>query len=212
MAEVEFPFAELPVHPDAVVREIGGVGRKLEATLLRTIDALLAEAPAHARPRGGWVLSTARFDFGAIIAEQLEGAERLAVFLATLGNGYDRWTHELFARGDPFSGVVADAIGSVAAESAVDLLAARIAADAGGLGTTNRFSPGYCGWDVAEQHRLFAELPEGFLGVKLTEAALMVPLKSVSGVIGIGPGLTPREYPCDLCPREDCPTGRRNRG
>jgi len=71
-------------------------------------------------------------------------------------------------------------------------------------------SPGYCGWDVEDQHRLFDLLGEGFLDVHLTDAALMVPLKSVSGVIGIGAGAEWHDYPCATCPEEGCPTrGRR---
>ncbi|MCK7538940.1 MAG: hypothetical protein MZV63_52410 [Marinilabiliales bacterium] len=46
---------------------------------------------------------------------------------------------------------------------------------------TNRFSPGYCGWDVAEQHKLFSFFKDNFCGITLTESALMNPVKSVSG-------------------------------
>jgi hypothetical protein len=37
-------------------------------------------------------------------------------------------------------------------------------------------------------------------------------LKSVSGVIGIGPGLAKRDRPCDTCEMEDCPSGGRGHG
>ena len=47
-----------------------------------------------------------------------------------------------------------------------------------GLRITNSYSPGYCGWNVSEQHALFSLLPEGFCGVRLCESGLMLPIKS----------------------------------
>jgi hypothetical protein len=210
--EVAYGFDALRVTREAVVRECGGVGDDLAGALDATIDALLAAAAAHAEPRAGYVVVTEPFDPGPIVADVLAGAERFAVFLATLGPAFDAWSRGYFETGDPFRGFVADAIGSVAVEAAVDRIVEKIAAEAGADGVTNRVSPGYCGWDVADQHRLFRCFPEGFLGVRLTEAALMVPLKSVSGVVGIGPGLERRDYPCDVCEIEDCPTGRGRSG
>ncbi|MEN8150171.1 MAG: 5-methyltetrahydrofolate--homocysteine methyltransferase [Planctomycetota bacterium] len=205
---LELSFADLGVTRETVRRECGGVGEELAATLDATIEALLAEVPAHVEPRAGYVFTTERFDPGPIVADHLEGAERFAAFLATLGPGFDAWSRGLFAEGDPFRGFVADAIGSVAVEAAVDRVCEEIAADAGADGVSNRVSPGYCGWNVADQHRLFRVFPESFLGVRLTASALMVPLKSVSGIVGIGPGVELRDYPCGECGIEDCPTGR----
>lgn len=207
--EFRYAFSELVVDRSAVVRECGGVGEALAETLKSTIDRLLAETIAH--PRAGYVLSGERFETGPTIAELLSGSERVAVFLATLGPEFDSWSRGFFTAGDPFCGFIADAIGSVAVEAVVDRLEEAVAAEAGSDEVSRRASPGYCGWDVADQHRLFGVLPDGFLGVRLTEAALMVPLKSVSGVIGIGPAVAKRDYPCEVCPIEDCPTGRRGR-
>jgi hypothetical protein len=88
----------------------------------------------------------------------------------------------------------------------IDWLAARIEerAAAEGRKITNHYSPGYCGWNVAEQQRLFALLPPGFCGVRLTPSSLMVPIKSISGVIGLGPEVRKRDYECNVCEVEDC--------
>lgn len=205
-------LAHLDLSREAVVRECGGVAEALAETLDETIDALLAEADASASPRGGYVLSTERFDTGPIIAGQLAGAERYAVFLATLGTEFDAWQRALFAR-DPFRGFVANAIGGVAVEATVDRLETVVVEEARTVAAsvTNRVSPGYCGWSVADQHRLFRVFPEGFLGVRLTASALMVPIKSVSGLIGIGQGVERHEYPCGVCTVDDCPTRGRGR-
>jgi hypothetical protein len=62
-------------------------------------------------------------------------------------------------------------------------------------------------WPIAEQAPLFALLgdTEGRLGVRLTDSLLMVPRKSISGI------LFPSEESftsCRLCPRNPC-QGRR---
>ena len=73
-----------------------------------------------------------------------------------------------------------------------------------GLKITNRYSPGYCGWDVSEQKKLFKILPEKFCGIELTDSCLMHPIKSVSGIIGIGKSVKFNEYTCNLCDEADC--------
>ncbi|MCF0209200.1 MAG: methionine synthase, partial [Bacteroidaceae bacterium] len=70
---------------------------------------------------------------------------------------------------------------------------------------TNRFSPGYCGWHVREQKLLFSTFPLAEpCGVKLTDSCLMLPIKSVSGVIGIGENVRKLEYTCGLCDYANC--------
>jgi len=73
-----------------------------------------------------------------------------------------------------------------------------------GLHITNRFSPGYCGWNVKEQHKLFQLLPPKFCGISLSDSALMIPIKSISGIIGMGDHVIVSDYPCDVCHEENC--------
>jgi cobalamin-dependent methionine synthase I len=59
-------------------------------------------------------------------------------------------------------------------------------------------------WPVTQQTQLFSLLGdvEGAIGVTLTDSFLMVPLKSVSGMLFP----TERSFEsCQLCPREGCP-------
>jgi cobalamin-dependent methionine synthase I len=69
---------------------------------------------------------------------------------------------------------------------------------------SNRYSPGYCGWSVADQHLLFSFLPANFCGITLNESALMHPIKSVSGIIGIGKEMVKNPYQCNICDVTDC--------
>jgi len=48
------------------------------------------------------------------------------------------------------------------------------------------YSPGYCGWHISGQRRLFERLGPGEIGISLNDSCLMRPLKSVSGVLVAG--------------------------
>ena len=108
--------------------------------------------------------------------------------------------------GDLLTGYIYDVIGSEIAEAAADLMQDSLMKEMtfAGRKITNRYSPGYCGWDVAEQHKLFQLLPDNFCGIKLNASALMDPEKSVSGFIGTGEHVRYNLYTCGLCDMKDC--------
>jgi hypothetical protein len=145
-------------------------------------------------------------DVQKVVAGQLGRSEGAAVFVCTAGPGIGRLARRLIAEGDPFTGFIADTIGSLVVERAMDVVQGLIehAMAARGLRITNRYSPGYCEWHVSEQQKLFSLLPRGFCGVTLTESSLMQPIKSISGVIGIGAAVRRVPYTCRLCELEDC--------
>ena len=63
----------------------------------------------------------------------------------------------------------------------------------------------YCGWHVSAQPALFSLFPEkNPCGIELTDSCLMLPMKSVSGVIGIGPDVRYLPYTCGICDKKDC--------
>jgi hypothetical protein len=103
-------------------------------------------------------------------------------------------------------GYIYDVIGSEIVEATADLMQADLERNmlTKGKKITNRYSPGYCGWNVAEQHNIFKLLPENFCDIKLTPSALMDPVKSVSGIIGIGENVKSNPYSCRMCDMEDC--------
>ncbi len=151
------------------------------------------------------------FEVGAILSAQLSRAEAIAVFLCTAGPGIEELSRRRMAAGDQLGGYVADTVGSLVVERAVDAMQDQLEAQqrARGLRITNRYSPGHCGWNVTEQQKLFRLLPYGFCGVSLTESSLMRPLKSVSGVIGIGGTVCRSPYTCELCEMDECLYRRR---
>lgn len=147
------------------------------------------------------------FSIGRIIARQLRGSQRYVFFVATAGKEFEEFQHALQAEGNMVKVFIADAIGSVIAEKTADRMEEELQRLLGATGWhhTNRFSPGYCGWLVSEQQRLFPLFPEQPpCGVTLTESSLMTPIKSVSGVIGLGPDVRKLDYSCGLCDFKQC--------
>jgi hypothetical protein len=167
----------------------------------RIVDGLSFDAD-----QSGFILEGARFASGKMIASQIREAESAAVFLCTAGPWLEAWSKRLIAEGDFAKGYMVDAAASEAVEAAMDKIQTHLAGTllSSGNRITNRFSPGYCGWPVSDQQALFSLFPDGFCGVTLTPSSLMVPIKSVSGVIGIGPNVRFNLYPCKTCGMKGC--------
>ena len=141
-----------------------------------------------------------------IVYHQLKNSEQIAVFVCTAGDGISQWSKQIMAANDPLKGFIADILGSVVVETAIDVIQQKLSDEMklAGLKITNRYSPGYCGWPTQEQHKLFSLLPEENCGIRLTESALMLPIKSVSGFIGIGTNVRFNPYTCLLCNATQC--------
>lgn len=153
-------------------------------------------------------------DVDSVVGHVFPHAERLALFAVTLG---ERTPHAIAAGFESKDFALASMLDALASESAD--LTAEIAerdyedhlredgwggADDGVL----RYSPGYCGWNVTGQKKLFQYLEPRQIGLTLTESCLMQPLKSVSGVIIAGPKDIHRFKPtysfCSTCETHAC--------
>lgn len=147
-----------------------------------------------------------------IVASPLKKAKELIIFTSTIGEGFDIWSKKMFESNDPLSGYFVDLLGSEITERVVDWLEIKIInfAESRGKFCSNRYSPGYCGWSVSDQHKLFNYLPENFCGISLTSSSLMKPHKSVSGIIGIGENIKTTEYACDFCKVKHCYKNKNN--
>jgi cobalamin-dependent methionine synthase I len=53
-----------------------------------------------------------------------------------------------------------------------------------GLQPTKRYAPGYGDWELSSQTALLSLVDAGRIGIRLTGDFLMIPAKSISGVIG----------------------------
>lgn len=146
------------------------------------------------------------FEIGRTINRFVSNSTRIAVFVCTAGQRISDRITKLAGQGLLNENYITDVIGTVAAERAMDRIhdALKREMEDQGLKITNRYSPGYCDWKVGEQNQLFSLLPDTYCGVRLTDSSLMIPIKSVSGIIGIGEKVVFKDYSCELCSGVNC--------
>jgi hypothetical protein len=146
------------------------------------------------------------FSVEKIVFHQLKKAGQLALFQCTAGKKISDYARKHMEAGELMKGYIADVIGSIAVEEAMDLIQKNLENEmnASGLNISNRYSPGYCGWSVAEQQILFSFFPPEYYGIRLSATSLMDPIKSVSGIIGIGEQMKQNDYTCRMCDMKDC--------
>lgn len=162
-------------------------------------QTLEAELISRQRIRVGDV----EFSPGGIIGSYLPGLTHVCLFVATAGEEYDAYLHQLKTQDHIVKEYVADSIGSVIAEACVSLLDKELGADCT-LRHSLPYSPGYCGWDIREQQKLFSLFPLQPCGIRLSDSFLMSPVKSVSGFFGLGRELHPQPYRCEICTNKHC--------
>jgi cobalamin-dependent methionine synthase I len=147
-----------------------------------------------------------------VISSLCKKCNKLAIFILTIGSHLEEMVDYLSENGLVVQATVLDAIGSGAAEQMAGLMEDRIrnVTMMHDQRISRRFSPGYCDWNVNQQEMIFKILNDDTAGVSLTDECLMIPRKSVSGIIGIGDMESDVESfnPCITCTKEDCP-GRR---
>lgn len=164
-------------------------------------SALLADTAAPA----GVLCEISKSDFAVVyhgegrneadtpVGDIFDRADRLALFTVTLGAATGEEIGRRFEANDFALACMLDSAASVAADRIADLVEQRyrdslIHGDwQTASGGVLRYSPGYCGWHISGQKKLFDFLRPEQIGVTLRDSFLMEPLKSVSGVIVAGP-------------------------
>jgi len=149
-------------------------------------------------------LETILFNTQRTLTILLDKSEKIAVFAASVGPQFQVWLNEEKQKNDMIRVFILDSLGSVIVESVGDYMELLLEKEFQQLKHTNRFSPGYCGWDVSEQHQLFSLLPPAVCGITLHESAMMTPEKSISGFIGMGEAVQTKKYGCSICTNKHC--------
>lgn len=208
MTKKELRYEDLGISLSEIYEQMGYEQAVPDEATVKETDIIIAEAKSFLRPRFSFFVQRELPDFaiGKIIERQLKGAEAYAFFICTAGVEYEAFQERLKKEGDMVRVFIADALGSVIAEKAADQMELSLQENIDKLGWhhTNRFSPGYCGWHVSQQQLLFPLFKGETCGVKLTESSLMLPIKSVSGIIGLGPNVRHLDYTCGLCDFKQC--------
>jgi hypothetical protein len=219
--EVVMKSGDLAVRKEEIERSLGYPEGKIPSHFADMIDNILTDLPNRCDIRGGYrildfkkpsdrsdgvVVGGKFFKTDKIVTGQLRKSEKAILFVCTIGSEMEAWSREQLKEGDSVVGHIVDTVASAAVENATDVLHDFIGERmlVNGLQITNRYSPGYCNWSVSEQHLLFSFLPQRFCGITLSDSALMVPIKSVSGIIGAGREVKRVEYFCNTCGMKDC--------
>ena len=212
-------FGDLTINRQELYLLMGYGDRTPEKPFVEMIETMLDEIAGCCTPEYGYVVCPGKkldnahlqvaetvLQSGKIITSSLREATSFAIFVATVGNGFDRWNRAIQSGDDMVHAFFADSLGSVLAEAcaAVMLIDIEREMTEQGLFVSNSYSPGYCDWRLEEQRKLFSLLPGQFCGVSLTESCLMLPIKSVSGIIGIGKDVQKRLYSCEVCTMTTC--------
>lgn len=218
---IAVPTSEIKVEEKHILRLLGYESDHIEPFISETIRHGISASKGMIAARGGFIIrpisnispaeglltvDNETFHIGKIVASHLKRAGFVAFFAVTIGKELENHSEELFSQGEMLDGYVVNLIASEAAESAAGFIHHHIRelALASHLHVTNRYSPGYCNWNVAEQFKLFRFFPESFADISLTESALMNPIKSVSGLIGIGEHVRFNRYKCAICNDKQC--------
>jgi hypothetical protein len=138
----------------------------------------------------------------------IKGADRLVLFVVTIGDALEKEAGLLTSGADPLSGYLLDRIGSFAVESLAENLENGLRRDylKQKRSLSSRFSPGYCDWPVEEQFKLSKVIDFSKAGVSLTEGCMMVPKKSVSAIAAVAAEGIFHDLisSCDICEQSEC--------
>ncbi len=144
-------------------------------------------------------------------------AHRGVIVLVSAGERCEQRAGELWAEEKPDEYFFLEMFGSAVAEQLVTLAGARIcaAAEPNGLGVLPHYSPGYTGWELGDQVRLFGLLRErngGSLpqGVRVMESGMLVPKKSLLAFFGVTRDTERARTAAGLTPCEGCAFDRCN--
>lgn len=191
-----------------------------------TINEILVDLKRVMTPRYGYVLVDGsvidsehivvggiEFAPGKIITHAMKNADYYALFTVTIGKGFDDYCRKYKEDDDMLRAFITDALGSILAEAVVARLVDHLKneSESNGLHISNNYSPGYCNWKLVEQRKLFHFFPKEQSGISLTDSCLMLPVKSVSGIIAIGKNVKKHPYGCAICNMKSCIMNKKKR-
>lgn len=204
--------AEINIDPKEVAVYLGYYSAKTDENTAELINECTKEFLNVADFRACYVevpVTDGEIDLGfrkigcSSLKKNLDGCDSAYIFAATTGIE----AHRLIERSgiiSPLRGIVTDCVGSAAIEAFCDKIN-RSFENCECL--RPRFSPGYgdmpleCQKDIIE----FLQTKKN-IGMSLTESLMMIPVKSVTAIIGIGKEKNKCTGPgCMICKSQNCP-------
>ena len=211
----------LAIDPDEVLRFQGyqaGVDVP-SGDVLALFDDALALGRTLMRPRAAlrtWPVTRVGDQLTAAsitltiprIAERWGAIEEITAGVCTIGDALERRAGELWEARELPLAMMLDSVGSGAVESLAEYVNDLLCHEglARRVKVTNRVSPGYGGWDVAEQRLLWRLCPGDAVGVTINDACFMSPTKTITILVGAGAAARVDDYfsQCARCWMRDC--------
>ncbi len=164
------------------------IGRTLvePAAVMREVEVRSVSGPQVTLLAGGEVALTV-----GPKADLLAPARRALAAVCTIGPALERRVHELQSAGEALLAYLLDCVGVVALGAVGEALRRHAEDRAGSLGwgVSPLLAPGsLVGWPVTGQRDVCHMLPLDVVGVRLNDHGVLVPHKSASALIGLGPG------------------------
>ena len=212
-------LSDLTLNKDEIYLNLGYGGKTPDEQFIEMIDQILEHINSFCVPCAGYLISegtipnsnylkidNTRIKVGPVITKYLTHSTHFAIFVVTSGVEFDDYLEQLKADGDIVSEFLTYSIGTEIAEASVRFITDKITEEANDIGRncTHSYSPGYCSWHVREQQMLFSLLPEKPCGIELNDSSLMHPVKSVSGIIGLGKDVKLTSNACEICGMFTC--------
>lgn len=181
--------------PSSIVRELMGVVEPL-------IQAKALYEVSYISQRGEDTVEINGVTFRSrVLRVNLDTVERIFPYIVTIGKALE---DKASSSDDLLKQFYLETMGDMALRSSREYLENYLKRHFG-LDQVSRMNPGSLkDWPIKEQKPLFSVFGnvEDLIGVTLTDSMLMIPRKSVSGI------LFPTEvsfFSCQLCSRRDCP-------
>lgn len=225
--EFKFNYEACSISENHIVELLGYDADTVPEPVIETIVFILNELPDKVRLQSGYkifnprkvkltdnsfIIDNRTFSCGKIIYSSLKNSETIAFLISSLGKEIEEWSKNFMNNGEMLKGYLIDKVASELVEQLADKTELLLEDELKEIEllATNRYSPGYCGWSVADQQNLFSLLPDKFCGVSVNSDSMMMPIKSVSAVIGVGKSVVKKNYECSICDIDFCYKRERN--
>ena len=166
----------------ALLAEVEASGL-IEPAVTYEVYAVTEIGPEHITLEGNVAIN------GTLLPSRLPEAKQLVIMVSTIGHSLENRVRDFSKNGGALRGMLLDGIGSAAADSlaraAYKLISDEVSS--GGSQVSTMMSPGMVGFPLTEQPTILGLAKASQIGVGLTSSGIMVPRKSTSRVMGIGP-------------------------
>ena len=225
--EYELDYEACAISENHFIELLGYDADNIPEPVLETIRFILLDLPGKVRMKSGYkifnprkvrltgenfIIDNRNFNCGKIIYSSLKDSETIAFLISSVGYEIENWSKHFIDSNEMLKVYLIDKVASELVEQLADKTELLLENELKviDLNATNRYSPGYCGWSVADQQNLFSLLPSKFCGVSINDNSMMMPIKSVSAVIGVGKKVEKRDYECLICEIDFCYKRERN--